>query len=131
MGTLLLVGEESRTGVSAETEPPATQRRPSLKGALERVGYHVVNAEDGARALARLGHVPPDVIVLAGPVPDMELLDLCAAVRHDPAAQKTPFVLVGHAAGCAGRAASRMGADFVFPPTVGPLEIAEQLRRLF
>jgi CheY-like chemotaxis protein len=126
MGTVLLVGKESTSEAPSET----ARRKPSLKGALERVGYHVVNAEDGAGALARLGPVPPDVIMLAGTVPDMELADLCAAVRHDPAAQKTPFVVVGHAAGRAGRAASRMGADFVFPPTVGPLEIAERLRRL-
>jgi two-component system cell cycle response regulator len=102
-----------------------------LKGALERVGYRVVNASDGAGVLLRLSAQPPDVIVLAGTVPDMELLDLCAAVRHDPAAKTTPFVLVADAAGRAGRPASRSGADVVFPPTVGPVEIADSLRRLF
>ena len=127
MGTLLLVGEPSPP---ANPERPA-QRGPSLKGALERVGYDVVNAEDGATALARLGHRPPDLIMLAGTVPDMELLDLCAALRQDPAAENTPFVLVADAAGRTGRAASRTGVDLVFPPTVGPVEIADRLRRLF
>jgi PleD family two-component response regulator len=130
MGTLLLVGEESRTEVSGETVQAAARSRPSLKGALERIGYHVVNAKDAAGALASLSQVLPDVIVLAGTVPDMELLDLCAAVRHDPAAEKTSFVLVADAAERAGRAASRTGADFVVPPTVGSFEIVDRLRRL-
>jgi CheY-like chemotaxis protein len=98
-----------------------------LKGALERVGYDVVNAHDAAGALARL-HRAPDLIVLAGPVPDMDLLDVCTALRRDPAAEKTPLVLVGDAPGRTGRAAL---ADLVFPPTVGPVEIADRLRRLF
>jgi CheY-like chemotaxis protein len=72
-----------------------------LKGALERVGYRVVSTTDGAGALARIGPHPPDVIVLAGAVPDLDLLDLCMAVRHDLAGQKTPCVLVADAAGSA------------------------------
>ena len=128
MSTVLLVGEP----ISPDARQSASARpAPSLKGALERVGYRVVNASDGAGVLSRLSQQPPDVIVLAGTVPDMELLDLCAAVRHDPAAKTTPFVLVADAAGRAGRPASRTGADVVFPPTVGPVEIADSLRRLF
>lgn len=128
MGTLLLVGEESRTDPQPDGAPA---RRGPLKGALERAGYDVVHASDGAGALARLGQRPPDLIVLAGTVPDMELLDLCAAVRQEPAGEKTPFVVVGDAAGRTGGAASRTGADLVFPPSVGPVEIADRLRRLF
>src|SRR5262245_8794701 len=128
MGTLLLVGEVPRTDARPQG---STARRAPLKGALERAGYDVVDASDGAGALARLGQRPPDLIVLAGEVPDMELLDLCAAVRRDPAAERTPFVVVGDAAGRTGRAASRTGADLVFPPTVGPTEIADRLRRLY
>ena len=81
--------------------------------------------------LSRLSQQPPDVIVLAGTVPDMELLDLCGALRHDPAAKQTPFVLVAEASWRAGRAASRTGPDLVFPPIVGPIEVADSLRRLF
>jgi CheY-like chemotaxis protein len=102
-----------------------------MKGALERAGYEVVEVDDGAGALARLVQGPPDLIVLAGAVPDMELLDLCAALRRDPAAEKVPFVLVAEAAAKTGRAASRAGADLVFPASVGPAEIADRLRRLF
>jgi CheY-like chemotaxis protein len=130
MSTLLLVGEESKPELPSEAGG-AGARRGSLTGALKRVGYDVVQAKDAAGALARLGQRPPDLIVLAGPVPDMPLCDLCAVLRQDPSAEKTPFVVVADAAGQMSRAASRMGADLIFPPTVGPTEIAERLRRLF
>jgi CheY-like chemotaxis protein len=130
MGTLLLVGEEARSESPPQSGGMAARRRP-LTNALQRVGYHVVPVDDAAGALARLGQQPPDLIVLAGLVPDMGLLDLCAALRHDPVAEKTPVVLVADASGQTGRTASRAGADMVFPPTVGPVEIADRLRRLF
>ena len=131
MGTLLLVGGETGSEQPSGAERAGVRRGPTLKGALERAGYEVVEVEDAASALARLGERPPDLIVLAGSVPDMELPDLCAALRRDPTGEKVPFVLLAEAAARTGRSASRVGADLVFPATVGPVEIADRLRRLF
>jgi two-component system, OmpR family, alkaline phosphatase synthesis response regulator PhoP len=131
MDTLLLVSGETGTAQPSGAQRPVSRRTPSLKGALERAGYQVVHVDDAAGALARLGAGPPDLIVLAGTVPDMEILDLCAAVRREPSAEKIPFVLVAEAAAQTGRLASRTGADLVFPSSLGPAEIAERLRRLF
>ena len=131
MDTLLLVGEETESEQPFSAEQGGARRGPTLKGALERAGYDVVGVKDGAGVLARLCERPPDLIVLAGAVPDMELPDLCAALRREPTGEKVPFVLVGDAAFRTGRSASRAGADLVFPPTVGPVEIADRLRRLF
>jgi hypothetical protein len=61
----------------------------------------------------------------------MELPDLCLALRRDPGGEKVPFVIVADAAAQTGGSASRVGADLVFPATVGPAEIADRLRRLF
>ena len=131
MSTLLLVSGEQGSQASSGTTRPAPRRGPTLKGALERVGYEVVQVEDGATALTRVGSDRPDLIVLAGAVPDMEIVDLCVAIRREPSAEKVPFVLVADAAAQTGRAAARAGADLVFPATVGPTEIADRLRRLF
>jgi two-component system, OmpR family, alkaline phosphatase synthesis response regulator PhoP len=130
MSTLLLVSGEHAAG-AASADRSAPRRGPTLKASLERVGYEVVHVGDGAAALSRVGQERPDLIVLAGTVPDMDLLDLCTAIRRDPVAEKVPFVLVADAAAHTGRAASRAGADLVFPATVGPAEIADRLRRLF
>jgi CheY-like chemotaxis protein len=102
-----------------------------MKRALERVGYEVVTVGDAAGALARLSSQRPDLIVVAGIVPDMDVRDLCAALRRDPIAEKIPFVLVADAAARTGGAAARVGADLIFPSSVGPSEVAERLRRLF
>jgi two-component system, cell cycle response regulator len=131
MSTLLLVSGETRSEPPSSAGPSGTRRGQTLKGALERAGYEVVQAVNGASALARLGDGPPDLIVVASTVPDMELLDLCAALRREPTGEKVPFVLVAEAAAQTGRSASRLGADLVFPATVGPAEIADRLRRLF
>ncbi len=131
MSTLLLVSGEHGAETSSGTTRPAPRRGPTLKGALEKAGYEVVQVADGATALTRVGSDRPDLIVLAGAVPDMEIVDLCAALRREPSAEKVPFVLVADAAAQTGRAAARAGADMVFPATVGPAEIADRLRRLF
>lgn len=131
MSTLLLVSGGPGPEASSGTTRPAPRRGPTLKGALERVGYEVVQVEDGATALTRVGSDRPDLIVLAGAVPDMEIVDLCAALRREPTGEKVPFVLVADAAAQTGRAAARAGADLIFPATVGPAEIADRLRRLF
>ena len=131
MGTLLLVSGETGAEQPSGAERSGTRKGQTLKGALELVGYEVVQVRDAAGALARLGQGPPDLVVLAGTVPDMELLEFCTALRRDPAAEKVPFVLVADAAARTGRSASQAGADLVFPATVGPAEIADRLRRLF
>jgi CheY-like chemotaxis protein len=98
-----------------------------MRGALERVGYEVVEVKDAAGAFARLGE-RPDLIVVSGAVPDM---DLRAALRKDPVAERVPFVLVADAAARTGGAAARTGADLIFPASVGAAEVADRLRRLF
>jgi CheY-like chemotaxis protein len=131
MSTLLLVSGETGAEQPLGTERPAPRRGQTLKRALECAGYEVVQVGDAASAVARLGEGPPDLVVLAGAVRGMELLELCEVLRRDPAAEKVPFVLVAEAAARTGRAATRADADLVFPATVGPAEIAHRLRRLF
>lgn len=64
MSTVLLVGDLPPSAARlSDSERPATCPTSALKGALERVGYRVMSATDGAGALARLRPHPPDVIV--------------------------------------------------------------------
>jgi CheY-like chemotaxis protein len=130
MSTLLLVNGEGVTEPTAGAGRPAARRATGIRGALERVGYEVVEVRDAATALQRLSD-RPDLIVVSSAVPDMDLLDLCAALRKDPIAVKLPFVLVAEAAAKTGGAAAKIGADLIFPASVGPAEVADRLRRLF
>ena len=103
MSTLLLVSGENGSEASSAADRSAPRRGPTLKASLERVGYEVVQVQDGAAALMRVGRDRPDLIVMAGIVPDMELVDLCTSLRRDPIAEKVPFVLVAEAAARTGR----------------------------
>lgn len=129
MSTLLLMSG-SGAAEKAAAGRPDYRRAPSMRGALERAGYEVVEVADAAGVFQRLGD-RPDLLVVSGAVPDMDLLDFCVALRKDPVAEKVPFVLVAEAGARAGGVAARMGADLVFPASVGPTEVADRLRRLF
>jgi hypothetical protein len=103
METVLLVGEPSPPDAVPSGSGRSASRVPaSVKGALERVGHHVVNASDGAGMLRQLR-----------------------------VTTTSSFILRGHAAGRAARRASCAGADLAFPATVGPMEIVDRLGGLF
>ena len=68
-----------------------------MRGALERVGYEVVEVRDAARLFQRLDE-RPDLIVVSGAVPDMDLLELCVRAPEGSRRGEAPFVLVAEAA---------------------------------
>ncbi|MGH7389845.1 MAG: response regulator transcription factor [Candidatus Rokuibacteriota bacterium] len=51
---------------------------------LEDERVHVVDAADGAAALARAEADKPDLVLLDVGLPDMSGLDVCRRLRHDP-----------------------------------------------
>jgi two-component system response regulator VicR len=63
--------------------------RSSLQEYFERQGFSVAVVEDGARALAMLSQVDPDLIVLDVQLPHMDGLEVCQTVRQQ----------VGHSVG--------------------------------
>jgi two-component system response regulator RegX3 len=68
-GQLLIVEDEERL-------------RASLQEYLEREGFQVAVAGDGAAALAELDRVQPEVIVLDVQLPHLDGLEVCRTVRH-------------------------------------------------
>jgi DNA-binding response OmpR family regulator len=56
--------------------------RASLQEYFEREGFSVAVAEDGARALAMLSQVSPDLIILDVQLPHVDGLEVCRAVRQ-------------------------------------------------
>jgi CheY-like chemotaxis protein len=61
---------------------------------LERLGFQVKSARDGAVALALARQKPPDVIVSDIMMPNLDGFRLCIEVRRDPALRDVPVVLV-------------------------------------
>ena len=85
---------------------PLTRRGPSMRGALERVGYEVVEVAGRGRRRSSVSAIGPTSSSCRAPFPDMDLLDFCVALRKDPVAEKLPFVLVAEAAARTGGAAA-------------------------
>ena len=61
---------------------------------LDRAGYTVLVAADGASALARLDIVSPDAILLDAMMPGMDGFDLCRRIKTDPAWSHIPVIFM-------------------------------------
>jgi DNA-binding response OmpR family regulator len=61
---------------------------------LERSGYHVFTAEDGAAGIEMARRERPDVILLDVIMPDMHGLEVCQQLRADGELNDTPILLM-------------------------------------
>jgi DNA-binding response OmpR family regulator len=62
--------------------------------ALEREGYEVLFATDGAAGIALAKQTPPDLILLDVVMPEMHGFEVCQALRRIPGLQETPIILL-------------------------------------
>lgn len=65
---------------------------------LERLGYAVVTAQNGAVALQLVRQSKPDLILTDCMMPTMSGLELCAALERDPDLRMIPIILCSAAA---------------------------------
>jgi two-component system, OmpR family, alkaline phosphatase synthesis response regulator PhoP len=64
----------------------------SLK--LSNAGFAVLTARDGREALELARHEHPDLIITDYHMPHLSGLELCAALRNDPATRDIPAILL-------------------------------------
>lgn len=86
----------ARTILVADDDP---QILALISRQLGRLGYRVVEAGDGAAALASARAEKPDLILLDVLMPHMSGWEVARAVRGDPALQDTAIVVltaIGH-----------------------------------
>ena len=75
----------------ADDEPIA---RKLLRRILEPAGYEVSEAETGREALASTREGHPDLLILDISMPDIDGVEICRAVKNDPAMHLTPIIHV-------------------------------------
>jgi phosphoserine phosphatase RsbU/P len=68
--------------------------RMRLAALLERQGYEVICAADGAEAMAALAHCSPDMVVTDWQLPNLSGLDLCRSLSSSDPALRPYMVLV-------------------------------------
>lgn len=109
---------------------PSHRRR--LTAVLEEAGFEVAEACDGREALARVARNPPELVVLAADLPDINGLGICRAVRADPALRRVPVLLVSERFASSqerGRGLDE-GADACLPWPFEPSELVAAARAL-
>lgn len=57
-------------------------------------GHVVQIARDGASALARVKHEPPDVILLDSDLPKIDGAEVCRRIKHDSSTEEIPVVMM-------------------------------------
>lgn len=57
-------------------------------------GHVVQVARDGASALARVKHEPPDVILLDSDLPKIDGAEVCRRIKNEPSTTRIPVVMM-------------------------------------
>ena len=102
-----------------------------LKQLLTREGYSVMTANDGVEALAIVEREAPDIVLTDVVMPRRDGVDLCRAIKANPASRLIPVVLVTSFQGHEDRLRGiEAGADdFLFKP-FDPHELRARVRSL-
>lgn len=113
------------TRVLVVDDEPAIRR--FLRASLTSQGYDIVEAEDGARALAEIGRRPPDIVVLDLGLPDIDGLEIIRRLRQGGNA--APIIVLSSRADEPGKVeALDLGADDYVTKPFGVDELLARLR---
>jgi len=102
-----------------------------VKAVLERSGYEVVAATDGAEALASVRARKPDLAVLDIAMPEVDGLEVLRRLRADPTTSELPVVLLSARAQEADvERGFAIGASAYLKKPFSPRELSEHVAEL-
>ncbi len=109
-----------------EDEPPLVE---VLRYNLEKEGYQVNVAEDGAQALHKVHEAPPDLVILDWMLPELSGIEVCRQLREDPDSRDIPVIMLT----ARGEEADRVkglasGADDYVVKPFSPAELLARVR---
>jgi two-component system, cell cycle response regulator DivK len=97
---------------------------------LERHGYRVLAADNGADAVQRARHERPDLIFMDVSLPGMDGIRATAELKRDPSTRSIPVVIVSaHPYGSVGRRAVDAGCDGWLNKPCDPRRLLEEVQR--
>lgn len=105
-------------------------KRYILSSWLRRAGHRVLEAGGGEEALAAVGLLRPDLVILDVRMPDMSGFEVCEKIKADPLTASIPVIQVsGNAITPADRAEGlERGADAYLSEPIQPDEFAATVR---
>lgn len=97
---------------------------------LTRAGYDVTIAEDGAEALVAVRARAFDLVVLDLMLPGMDGIDVCRALKADPATRALPVIFLTAAHEGAHDEARAAGALGIISKPFNPMTLGADVRAL-
>ena len=103
--------------------------RHLLRLILCREGFEVIEAVDGAEALARAYDSDPSLVLLDVMMPDVDGFDVCRTLRSDQRTHRLPIVFVSAMDDIHQRnELLKLGADDCIRKPIGPRELVGRIR---
>jgi phosphate regulon transcriptional regulator PhoB len=98
---------------------------------LEKEGFRVTAADDGATGLAQAKHSPPDLLVLDLMLPRLPGLEICKELRKNPKIPRLPILMLTARGDEADRIVGlEMGADDYVSKPFSPRELVARVKAL-
>jgi phosphate regulon transcriptional regulator PhoB len=98
---------------------------------LEREGFQVASATDGASGLAQVRKAPPDILLLDLMLPKLSGLDICKEIRRDQTLNRLPILILTARGEEADRVVGlEMGADDYVTKPFSPRELGARVKAL-
>ena len=98
---------------------------------LEREGFQVAAATDGATGLAQVRKAPPDILLLDLMLPKISGLDICKEIRRDTSLNRLPILMLTARGEEADRVVGlEMGADDYVTKPFSPRELGARVKAL-
>src|ERR1700688_4052054 len=98
---------------------------------LEREGFQVAAATDGATGLAQVRKAPPDILLLDLMLPKLSGLDICKEIRRDTSLNRLPILMLTARGEEADRVVGlEMGADDYVTKPFSPRELGARVKAL-
>ena len=98
---------------------------------LEKEGYRVSSADDGAAGLAQAKSSPPDLLVLDLMLPKLPGLEICKELRRNSKSPRLPILMLTARGDEADRVVGlEMGADDYVSKPFSPRELVARVRAL-
>src|ERR1700687_631815 len=98
---------------------------------LEREGFQVASANDGATGLVQLRKTPPDRLLLDLMLPKLSGLEICRDIRRDQALNRLPILMLTARGEEADRVVRlEMGADDYVTKPFSPRELVARVKAL-
>jgi DNA-binding response OmpR family regulator len=98
---------------------------------LATAGFHVVTAGDGKAALKKARSILPSLIILDLMLPEVDGLEVCKTLRHDPVTQDIPIIMLTAKATEIDRVLGlELGADDYVTKPFSPRELVLRVKSL-